>query len=115
VAGFDIIYALQDLDFDRREGLKSIPARWGVEGALAAARASHALTVILLAVTWRLLGLGPVFLAGVAVIAGLLAHEHALVKPGDLRRLGVAFFNVNGAVSVLLFIFTLADLYLVSG
>lgn len=112
VAGFDIIYALQDLDFDRREGLKSIPVRWGMEGALAAARASHALTVVLLAAVWRLLGLGPVFLAGVAVIAGLLFYEHALVRPGDLSRLGVAFFNVNGAVSVLLFIFTLADLYL---
>jgi len=71
--------------------------------------------VVLLVAAWRLLGLGPAFLAGVVAVAGLLTYEHALVKPGDLSRLGVAFFNVNGAVSILLFAFTLVDLYLVGG
>jgi len=112
VAGFDVIYAIQDIDFDRGQGLHSVPARLGIAGGLGVARALHALSVVLLFATWWFLGLGPAFLVGVLVVAGLLFYEHLLVSPEDLSRLGVAFFNVNGAVSILILFFALADLWL---
>jgi len=112
VAGFDVIYALQDIDFDRREGLHSIPARLGVAGGLRVARWLHLFTVVVLFATWWLLNFGTVFLAGVLLVAGLLLYEHSLVKTDNLERLNLAFFVVNGAVSILLFAFVLADVLL---
>jgi len=101
VAGFDVIYSCQDLDFDREEGLQSIPARIGPARALMVARAFHLGTVVLLAAVYPLASLHPVYLAGVALIALLLAYEHTLVSPGDLSRVNAAFFTMNGWVSVL--------------
>lgn len=112
IAGFDLIYACQDVDFDRREGLQSVPARFGIDAALQVARLCHVFTVLALVALGLMLGLGPLYWAGVLVAAALLVREHTLVRPDDLSRLGVAFFNVNGYVSVIVFAATLADLLL---
>lgn len=112
LAGFDTLYALQDLDFDRRAGLRSIPVRLGIRGALLAARAFHAAMVVLLASLPVVFPLGGWYLAGVAAVAVLLVHEHRLLSPGDLAKLDVAFFNVNGTISVTFFAATLLDLVL---
>lgn len=102
IAGFDLIYACQDRDFDRRVGLYSVPARLGIAAALRLARVLHVLTVAaLLGVGWTA-GLGALYYTGVAVVALLLAVENALVSPGDLRRVNVAFFTVNGVVGLVL-------------
>jgi 4-hydroxybenzoate polyprenyltransferase len=110
-AGFDIIYSCQDYEFDRREGLFSLPRRLGIGGALWIARAFHMAMIgclIALAATFRL---GWLSLAGIAAIVLLLAYEHSLVKAGDLSRVDAAFFTVNGYVSVLFFLFWAADIY----
>ncbi|MDW7644798.1 MAG: UbiA-like polyprenyltransferase [Desulfuromonadales bacterium] len=109
VAGFDILYALQDLDFDREQNLHSIPARLGVERSLLLARAFHAVMVFLLALLLSMPGLGWIYLLGVLVVTGLLVYEHLLVKADDLSRLDAAFFNMNGYISVTIFAFTLVD------
>ncbi|MCP3981749.1 MAG: UbiA family prenyltransferase [bacterium] len=104
VAGFDVVYACQDLEFDRREGLRSIPARFGLRGALVAARLLHALAVVLLAAVGLFAeGLHPAYWLGWGVVTLLLVHEHRLVSEDDLSRLGVAFFNMNGIISVVYF------------
>jgi 4-hydroxybenzoate polyprenyltransferase len=105
VAGFDVLYACQDLDFDRDAGLYSVPKRFGVAAALRIARAMHIVMIALLiwlAASFHLLW--PAW-AGVAVVAALLAYEHSLVSPGDLRRLNAAFFTVNGYISLLFLLF----------
>ena len=100
VAGFDVIYACQDEEFDRKEGLHSIPARFGTSTALRIARVFHLLAVAaLVAVGWAAT-LHPVYWVGMAILAGVFAWEHRLVRPGDLSRVGVAFFNMNGIISV---------------
>ncbi len=109
VAGFDVLYALFDLDVDRAQGLHSLPARFGVRATFAAARACHLLTVGFLAAAGLLLPAGVLYWLGVAAVAALLAYEHALVSPRDLRRLDMAFFTLNGVISVSLFAFVLAD------
>ncbi len=111
VAGFDTIYACQDADFDRREGLHSIPARLGVPRALVLARALHVGAVVLLAGLYRLAPLHPLYLAGLAIVAVLLAWEHTLVRPHDLSRVMQAF-NLNGWVSLGYFGFTAAAVWL---
>jgi len=111
VAGFDTIYACQDADFDRREGLHSIPARLGVPRALVLARALHVGAVLLLIGLYRLAPLHPLYLVGVAVVAGLLAWEHTLVRADDLSRVMQAF-NLNGWVSLGYFAFTAAAVWL---
>lgn len=111
VAGFDLIYACQDSEFDRSAGLHSVPARFGRRAALGAARACHALTVALLVATWNAAGLGWVYLAAVALAAGLLIWEHALVSPDDLGRIDMAFFTLNGWIGVGLFAGLALDLY----
>ena len=108
VAGFDTIYACQDVEFDRREGLHSLPARFGTGPALVVARALHVAAVGLLAAIYWLTPLHPIYLAGVAGVAALLAYEHSLVRHDDLSRVDVAFFTVNGWVSVGYFGVTLA-------
>ena len=100
VAGFDILYACQDVDFDRSHGLRSIPARFGVARALSIARAFHVVTVAALAALAWAAPLGSVYLAGVAGVAALLAYEQSLVRPGDLSRVKQAF-DLNGYVGVL--------------
>jgi 4-hydroxybenzoate polyprenyltransferase len=112
VAGFDILYALFDLDVDRAQGLHSLPARYGVRAAFAAARACHVATVGFLVLAGLGLPVGALYWAGVALVAGLLAYEHALVSPEDTRRLNIAFFTMNGVISVTFFAFVLADVLL---
>jgi 4-hydroxybenzoate polyprenyltransferase len=109
IAGFDVLYALSDRDFDRASGLHSIPARLGVGGALAVSALLHGVTVAALAVLAPVAGLGVPYVAGVVVVTALLVYEHAIVRPNDLSRLGVAFFNLNGYVSVAFFVATLID------
>jgi 4-hydroxybenzoate polyprenyltransferase len=111
-AGFDVIYALQDEEHDRRTGLKSIPARWGTAGALRISAVLHALMVPLLVIVWRLSGGGALFAAGIAVTVAALVYQHSIVRPGDLSRLGAAFFTANGFVSVALAAFGIADVLL---
>lgn len=100
VAGFDVLYSLQDLEFDRKEGLRSIPARLGVAGAIMAARAMHAACVGLLALAGAGLGATPGWWIGVTVVGVLLAYEHRLVRAGDLSKLDAAFFTMNGVISL---------------
>jgi len=100
VAGFDVIYALQDLEFDRREGLHSLPARLGPARALVLARAFHVGAVLLLLAVYPLARLHPVYLAGVGGVAALLTYEHSLVSPHDLSRVDAAFFTTNAWISV---------------
>jgi len=108
IGGFDLIYACQDVEFDRAEGLHSVPARFGVAAALRIAQVCHVLTVAAFALLGWTLGLGVLYWAGVAVVAGLLVYEHSLVSPGDLSRLDMAFFNVNGYIAVILLAAVLA-------
>jgi 4-hydroxybenzoate polyprenyltransferase len=110
IAGFDLIYACQDVDFDRAHGLHSVPARFGIAAALTMARLNHALTAVALAALGWMTGLGPLYWVGWLVIVALLAYEHSLVRPHDLSRLNIAFFNVNGYIAVIAFIAVLAGL-----
>ena len=109
IAGFDIIYACQDIAFDRANGLHSIPARFGISAALRVSTGLHALMVVLLfGLGWGL-GLGWIYYLGVAATAGLLVVEHRIITPDDMSRINVAFFNVNSYIAGVLFIFTLLD------
>ena len=103
VAGFDIIYGCQDVEFDRQAGLHSVPVRLGVAGALRLAAVLHLGMVVLLALLPVVYPLGWIYAAGVAAVALLLAYEHYLVRPDDLSRVNVAFFQVNAVVSIGLF------------
>ncbi|MBE0475479.1 MAG: UbiA family prenyltransferase, partial [Coriobacteriia bacterium] len=108
-AGFDIIYATQDIEYDRRDGIHSAPADLGVPRALAQTRVLHALTVALLVLGGWLAGAGWPFLAAVSVAAVLLAYENAIVRPDDLSRVNAAFFTTNGVIAVVVFLGALAD------
>ena len=112
IAGFDVLYALSDRDFDRKAGLHSIPARFGVAGSLAISALLHLVTIGALLALTPIGHLGVPYLIGVAVVIALLVYEHAILRPTDLSRLGVAFFNLNGYVSVIFFVATLADVLL---
>jgi len=112
IGGFDLIYACQDTEFDRAERLHSIPARFGNAAALRLAKVCHALTVALLAAVGAWMGLGALYWLALIVAAGLLIYEHSLVKPDDLSNVNLAFFNVNGYISVTLFAGALAGLYI---
>jgi 4-hydroxybenzoate polyprenyltransferase len=109
VAGFDLFYALFDVDVDREQGLHSWATRFGERGAFAGARALHLLTIVLLAAVGLGLDVGALYWLGVLMVAALLFYEHTLVRPGDLRRLDAAFFTMNGVISVAFFAFVLAD------
>lgn len=100
VAGFDILYSLQDEEYDRGAGLNSIPARLGQVGAMRVSRALHVLTITALAALPAVVSLAWPYWVGVAIIAGVLGWEHSLVKPGDLSRIDKAFFDLNGYVSL---------------
>jgi 4-hydroxybenzoate polyprenyltransferase len=110
VAGFDLIYACQDVEFDRAHGIHSLPQRFGVGAALYSSVAAHALMVAILIVVARMEHLGAIALAGIVVVAALLTYEHTLVKPNDLSRINAAFFTINGYVSILFFLSWAADL-----
>jgi len=110
VAGFDTIYACQDVEFDHSLGLHSIPRRYGVRAALWVSALLHVATLALLVAVARMENLGWVAAAGLAAVALLLAYEHSLVKPSDLSRVNAAFFTVNGFISILFFLTWAADL-----
>jgi 4-hydroxybenzoate polyprenyltransferase len=109
IAGFDVLYALADRDFDRTAGIHSIPARFGVPAALLISAVLHAASAASLLIAGHAAGLGWIYLAGMAVVIVMLTWEHAILRPSDLSRLDVAFFNLNGYVSVIYFAATLAD------
>ena len=109
VAGFDFFYALFDEEIDRREGLHSIVTQFGVKGAFLGARLAHAATIVCLVVAGLGLSVGVLYWLGVVVVALLLAYEHSLVRPGDLRRLDTAFFTMNGVISVVFAAFVILD------
>jgi 4-hydroxybenzoate polyprenyltransferase len=109
LAGFDVLYALQDIEFDRSYGLFSIPQRFGIGRSLYIARALHLVTFGLLVLNGLLFGLGTLYMVGMIIVAGLFLYEHSLVKQHDLSRLDMAFFNMNGYISMTVFIATLAD------
>ncbi len=112
VAGFDVLYALQDIEFDRKEGLYSIPRFLGVGKSLWIARGLHFLMAALLLVGYDRFGLGRWFLAGWGICVAVLIYEHGILRKDDLSRLNVAFFNLNGIVSIVLCLFTYLDLTL---
>ena len=112
LAGFDVLYALQDLDFDQSRGLYSIPARFGVKRALFLSRGFHLITWSLLLVTALVFRLGALYYIGLLLVATLLVHEHRLVKEDDLSKLNMAFFNMNGYISIAVFLFTTLDIFM---
>ena len=109
VGGFDILYALQDIDFDAAHGLHSLPASLGERGALNVARLLHLCTVLALAGVGLAIGAGWIYATGVIVAATLLLYEHSLVRPGELGRLDAAFFTMNGVISIVFFAFVLTE------
>jgi 4-hydroxybenzoate polyprenyltransferase len=109
VAGFDLFYALFDLEVDRSQGLHSFPARFGVRATFAAARICHVVTVAFLALAGVGLTVGVLYWLGVVAVAVLLLYEHSLISPTDRSRLDMAFFTMNGVISVTFFAFVLAD------
>lgn len=110
LVGFDILYSCMDVKFDRESNLKSIPQKFGIENALRISLASHGVMILFLFVLLLFVGeLGVLYLVGVAIVAGLLMYEHSLVRPDDLSKIDVAFFNVNGIISIGLMIFVIAD------
>lgn len=112
IAGFDLIYACQDVEVDRQEGLQSIPARFGVTTALITSSISHAVTIILLISLGLVSNLGWPYWIGLLVVMGLLIWEHRLVHPNDLSNINVAFFNINSYISVTLFLAILGAIYI---
>ena len=110
VAGFDVLYACQDCDFDASFGLHSLPSHYGIPRALLLARLMHAVMLLLLISVVAAFGLGKLAVTGVVAVGLLLAYEHSLVSARDLSRLNAAFFTMNGVIAVVLFVFVAADL-----
>jgi len=115
LAGFDTFYALQDIDFDKSYGLYSIPKRFGIKKALFMARIFHLVTLLLLLFSGLLFKLGIFYWLGMLIVAGMFIYEHSLVREDDLSRLDIAFFNMNGYISITVFIFTFLDYILRHG
>ncbi len=111
IAGFDTMYACQDIEFDRQQGLHSIPARFGEKGALIFSAVFHGFTIVFLTLAGFVLGLGLFYYSGIALAAVILIYEHILVKPGDLSRANFASFRINRYVGLLIFITTTIDLF----
>ncbi|HEY3341249.1 MAG TPA: UbiA-like polyprenyltransferase, partial [Anaerolineae bacterium] len=107
IGGFDMIYACQDTEFDRSERLHSIPARFGNGVALKLAAISHVTTMLLLTGAGIIMSLSVIYWVGLVIVAALLVYEHRLVKPDDLTHIDVAFFNINGYISITIFVTTL--------
>ncbi|MCM1991666.1 UbiA-like polyprenyltransferase [Oceanirhabdus seepicola] len=112
VAGFDIIYGTQDIQFDRESGLFSIPARFGLKGALYISRGFHFIMILLLISLYFIMGLGWIYLVGIIISAGLLVLEHYMVSPSNEKKMKIASYNINQVVSVLIFIFTMIDVFI---
>lgn len=109
VAGFDILYSLQDEQFDRSNGLHSIPAAFGAAGAIGVSRVLHAASAALFLLSGAAFGAGVVYFAGVALIAVMLVYEQSLVRADDLSRIDAAFFNINGAISIVFCLMVIAE------
>jgi len=109
LAGFDVLYALQDIDFDKKYGLYSIPKRFGISKSIYLSRIFHITSFLLLLANGIIFKLGGLYWTGMFLTAGLFLYEHSLIKVDDLRKLDIAFFNMNGYISVTVFIFTLMD------
>jgi 4-hydroxybenzoate polyprenyltransferase len=112
VAGFDIIYGSQDIDFDRKEGLHSIPAAFGLKNALLISTGFHIIAVILLVYLYFIMNLGWMYVIGIAIVAVLLFVEHYMVQPNNLVNVKIASYSINQIVSVVLLIFTTLDMFL---
>lgn len=112
VGGFDVLYACQDLEYDRKAGLFSVPASYGLEAAFWIARSMHLMMAVLLFVLLRLFGLGDIAVAGMCLVVVLLAYEHKIVSPRDLTRMNAAFFTLNGIISVVFFVSVALDILL---
>jgi 4-hydroxybenzoate polyprenyltransferase len=112
VAGFDVLYACQDFDFDQRAGLHSIPRYCGIGNSLWIARALHVAMLFLLAALLWAFNLGAWAICGMAAVVVLLAYEHSLVSKDDLSKLNAAFFTMNGIISIVFFVFVALDLLL---
>lgn len=106
VAGFDVLYGLQDIDFDRSYGIYSIPSVFGIKFSLWTARLFHFLTIALLLSLVPIFNLSMIYLFGILITSGLILYEHSLVRPEDLSKLDMAFFNMNGYISITVFVFT---------
>jgi len=115
VAGFDILYALQDLEFDQQAGLHSIPVKLGVTGSLWLARVFSLVMIALLIWLCVVAALGIAFICGITAVALLLSYEHWLLKDGDLTRLDLAFFTMNGYVSIIIFVATTVEIFISGG
>jgi len=115
VAGFDILYALQDLEFDRQAGLHSIPVKLGVTRSLWLARIFSLGMIVLLSWLWLAASLGIAFICGIAAVSLLLLYEHWLLKDGDLTKLDLAFFTMNGYVSIIIFSATVVEIFISGG
>jgi len=111
IAGFDLIYACQDVEFDRAERLHSVPVRFGVAAALRWSRICHALTALALAAVGLVIPLGWSYWIGWLLVVALFVYEHSLVSPTDLSRVNMAFFNVNGYIALIVFVATLTGLW----
>jgi 4-hydroxybenzoate polyprenyltransferase len=111
VGGFDVLYACQDFEHDRSVGLFSVPAAFGLQGAFWIARSMHLGMLVLLFVMVHVFALGTIAAVGMCVVAALLAYEHSIVRPGDLRRMNAAFFTLNGIISVVFFLAVAADVF----
>ncbi|MCG6945483.1 MAG: putative 4-hydroxybenzoate polyprenyltransferase [Deltaproteobacteria bacterium] len=110
IAGFDIVYACQDYEFDCKHLLKSIPQRWGIARALRVSKLCHLITFALLVTVGSMAGLGPVYYMGLVLILAFLAVQHLIVSPEDLSRVNVSFFTMNGLISLVIFVATLCSL-----
>lgn len=110
IAAFDIIYACQDVEFDRKHGLHSIPSRFGIANGLMLSRVMHIATVVLFALVPLYVDLGILYWIGVAAVAGLLWYEHRIISPHDMSKIDIAFFTVNSYVASVAFVFTFADI-----
>jgi 4-hydroxybenzoate polyprenyltransferase len=111
VGGFDVLYACQDFDYDRKVGLFSVPATFGLEGAFWIARTMHFAVIVMIFTLLHVFALGPIALVGMCVVTALLAYEHAIVKPTDLSRMNAAFFTLNGIISVVFFVAVAGDVF----
>lgn len=112
IAGFDILYACQDIEFDRRANLFSMPANWGINRALRVSSLLHVVTFLALLMVYFVFRLGLAYLVFLALISGLLVLEHRLVRPDRLDQINIAFFHLNSVISVLLFLAVLTDTWL---
>jgi 4-hydroxybenzoate polyprenyltransferase len=112
IGGFDVLYGMQDVEFDRQHGLHSIPARFGIRSALWTARASHATTIGVLLALGSISNLGWPYWVGVGIVGCLLTYENLLLKPHDLSRLNLAFFNINGYVAIVALVSTIMGVWL---